>query len=621
MRPLLMTRFCVFYSLEAGVVCLCIASIVVSGGLICNHKFQVPIQIREWRNQTIYTEENLKIVDLFDDISVWVLVGDVLFTLLMLFPAALTKRETPWEKRNSARKILIPCIVIKILVILYHMVLFVWVAWKLHAKCPEIIGILLAFALYVLLGWYLIVVVISFYFELGMRLTFHKLQPSARSSVQQSQKSSISQQEQAVVSDEKIQIEHIEEDGKESLRKIDNDDNGYSNDMYFKKQKETTYKSSNRTLDDQDRNGDAEAKKSNERRHHKNPEKRSHSSQEIIDGKRYPSTERLKSIAKDKEVEDREEQYRKLLNKSQVSLDSLDGRQTNLKKEKGRSQEKFQQLGPDNMKYRVSERKNADGEGKRRYYYKTDKKGKQENNRRESEDSHDSKERRPAPPKYRSPRHDSEDSRESQGRKMNKKPRSPPHRESDGSHESQSRQRYDPPRNRPRKVSDDSQVSQRQFRYPPPPVSPPHRESDHSHDSQNQGRTRYPPPGQPERDASDNEEGYKRSRDAPPQYYDRRPYYNRPRYDDDDDDDDDYDGQASIPLRSTHTRPEIEERSYQRIPRYEDDDSHYDDRGYNDRREGHDYDDADSDEYPERYGKVPPYRDTVDEDGYISSEV
>ena len=613
-----MTRFCVFYSLEVGVVCLCIASVVVSGGLICNHKFQVPIQIREWRNQTIYTEQNLKIIDLFDDISVWVLVGDVLFTLLMLFPAALTKRETPWEKRNSARKILIPCIVIKLMVILYHMVSFVWVAWKLHAQCPEIIGILLAFALYVLLGWYLIVVVISFYLELGMRLTFHKLQPSV-SSVQHSQKSSISQREEVIVSEEKIQIEYKDEGEKESLRKIDSDENGYSNDMYFKKQ-EATYKSSNRTLDDQDKNEGTKA--SNERRRHKNPEKRSHSSQEVIDDNRYASTDRLKKDVRDKEIEDREEQYQKLLNKSQVSLDSLDGRQTNLKKEKGRSQEKFQQLGPDNLKYRVSERKNADGEGKRRYYYKTDKNGSQGNDRRESGDSHESKEiMRPAPPRYRSPRHDSDDSHESHGRRRSKKPRSPPRRESDESHESQ-RQRYDPARNHPRRESDDGQISQRQFRYPPPPVSPPHRESDHSHDSKNQGRMRYHPPRKPERDASDNEDGYGRSRDAPPRYDDRRQYYNRPGYDDDYNDDE-YDGQASIPLRSTHARPEVEERSYQRIPRYEDDDSQYDDR-YDGRRQSHDDDDdddADSDEYPARYRRAPPYRGTLNEDGYISSEV
>ena len=602
MRPLL-TRFCVVYSLEVGVISLCIASILVSGGLICNNQFKLPVQIRDWRNASIYSEGQLDVLKLNVNIATWVLVGDILCTLLMLLPASMTDIQAPWKERNCRRKILIPCIVGKILCILHGTAAFVWITWKFHHDCPEIIGILLALALYVLLGWYVVVVVLSYYLHLGMRMTFHKLRHSKSDSTQRSQESQFHFQKGEVEeSDRGRSMFKDEKNGnRRPGRAVDqrlgdgDDDAGKSAELKGHEE----YKTSQRKLYEQ-----------NERK----PERRSHSSQEALDRRSRGSKEKLESNG----IDEREEQYKKLMKRSRGSLDSVDEdddgghvandndhggggeryRRDRTDNGRERKRENITQVGPDQIEYHVSEREETDGGGKRRYYYKRDKRDPYE---RSEADRHLLEMQRKPKASASRGRRESDDSAGSIGRLRSPPKQAPAHHQSDDSYEDvrndpyrQRKPERNDPYNRPPR-SNEYQGPQRIL----PPYQPYHRGSDNSLD-----RIRSPPAYKPSPRMSDSShDSYDRvrpqtRRDYRPQYYDppRRYYDEEPErqaeqfYDD-------YEHEQSQP---GNTRPDTTHRAYE-----------------------HDNDDDDDDDYIEdEYDQAPPYeyrRD--DQDGYVSSEV
>ena len=443
-----MTRFCVFYSLETGVVCLCIASILVSGGLICNHHFKIPVQIKDWRNVTIYDDSQLNLLELNTKIAIWVLASDILLTLLMLFPAAMTDVSTPWKKRNSVRKILIPCIIVKILCNLHGIAAIVWISWKFNYNCPEIIGLLLALALYVFLGWYVIVVVISYFLELGMRRTFHKLSPSNGNSKRGSQQTQISYQRAELANSDEIIPLGSRENGNFAENK-----HPYG--------EEEPHKSSKRKLNEHDKEDGEEKRRLGEKgaKAHTRNERALRSSRDGLDDQKSGSREALRAKTYEKEAEEREEQYRKLLNKSTWNQDQenkgdnerYDSNQR-LKKEKQKSEENIRRVGPDGKRYRVSE-KDGEGGGKQRYYYRTKNKSQYESPPRDNDDEIDSPERgRHRPPKYQRNQRDSEGSLESVGRVRSPPKYAPRQSQSDDSQErpAQDQMRYDDsPRRRP----------------------------------------------------------------------------------------------------------------------------------------------------------------------------
>ena len=585
-----MTRFCVVYSLEFGVVSLCIISILVSGGLICNHQLKFPGQIRDWRNASIYYDDQLDMLDLNVKIATWVLVGDIMCTLLMVLPVAMTDIETPWKERNCRRKLLIPCIIGKILCNFHGIAAFVWITLKFNYNCPEIMGILIALALYVFLGWYLIVVVGSYFLQLGMRMTFHKLRHSTSGSTRQSQDSRLQYQKAEMGESGEIPSPKAERNGNQRREKVVEqglkgaDDNAGRKIEY---QGHETHRGSQRKLYEHD--------DPDERKPLKNADKRSRSSQEALDDKRYESKEKLKS----NEADAREEQYRKLLKKSRGSLDHIDNNDDDDEDERYRSNERIgkgiqrsrdniRQIGPDQREYRVSEREETDGGGKRRYYYKRDKRDPYE---RPTEDETDTVEGpRRTKPDPRRARRESDDSLGSMGRIRSPPKYAPPRSQSDGSHDSHEGIRNDPYRQK-------EPQNYGQYGRPPPrskqaaPQSQPyHRDSDDSLGRERVPPRYRPPPrrsdssyddrGRPERPQRDERSYY----DPPRRYYDEEP----PRHDDYDD----YDYQQG---RSSNARPSANYR-----------DNENGDYGYND----------------DEYDQAPPYEDRrQDQDGYISSEV
>lgn len=599
MKPL-MTRFCVIYSLEVGVISLCICSILVSGGLICNHQFKLPGQIRDWRNGSIYYDDQLNMLDLNVKIAIWVLVGDILCTLLMVLPVSLTSIEAPWKERNCLRKILIPCIIGKILCILHGITAFVWITWKFNYKCPEIVGILLALALYVLLGWYLVVVVISYYLHLGMRMTFHKLRHSQSDSTQRSQESQLHNQKGGMIEGEMLpSISEHEKAGKRRPGKVVDQrprdaDNETSKNIELKGYEE--HKASQRKLYDHN---------------DKKPEKRSHSSQEALDRKSHGSREKLSNVE-----DEREQQYKKLLRRSEGGLDDVDDndvggdddgrlrRGERMGNERQKKRDNIRQVGPDQIEYHVSEREETDGGGKRRYYYKRDRKDPYERStedlanapemqksqktstnrvRRESDDSVGSMGRLRSPPKYAPPRHQYDDSHDNHEDQRNHpyRPNKP-----------QLDDRYDRPQRR-HEHQEPVQVM--------PPYRPYQRDSDGSLD-----RVRSPPEYRPSPRMSDSSHNsYDRDRPTERDAY-RQQYNSQPRryYDKEqarqNEYGDEYDQELRKPLNA---RPDVNQRAYER------------DDGVDD------YNDDDDDYIRDEYHQAPPYEDTRYQDGYISSEV
>ena len=599
-----MTRFCVVYSLEVGVISLCISSILISGGLICNHQFKLPEQIRDWRNGSIYYDDQLDMLDLNVKIAIWVLVGDIFCTLLMVLPVSLTSIEAPWKERNSIRKILIPCIIGKILCILHGIAAFVWIRWKFHYKCPEIIGILLALALYILLGWYLVVVVISYFLHLGMRMTFHKLRHSHSDSTQRSQEIPAHQKGEMTESEMVPSISEHEKGGKRRPGKVVDQrlgdaGNGTSKNIEHRGYEE--HKTSQRKLYEHN---------------DKKPEKRSHSSQEALDRKSHGSREKLSN-----EEDEREQQYKKLLRRSEGDQDHVDdndggvddygdndGRHRRGKRmdhERQRKHDNIRQVGPDQIEYHVSEREETDGGGKRRYYYKKDRRDPYERStedlpnapemqkrqktnrnrvRRESDDSVGSMGRLRSPPKYAPPRHQSDDSYDSHEDQRNRPYRPNKPRVDDAYDRPQRRQEYqEPVRGMPpyRPYHRDSNDSLDRVRSPPE-YRPSPRMSDSSHNS-------YDREGPTARD------DYRQQYNHPPRrYYDReQARQNEQPYGDE------YDQELERPR---NVRPNVNHRVYE----------HHDDvDDYND----------DDDYIRDEYQQTPPYEDTRYQDGYISSEV
>lgn len=573
-----MTRFCIVYSLEAGVVCLCTISILISGGLICNHQLKLPAQIRDWRKATIYSDSQLDLLDINVTIATWVLVGDILCTLLMILPVSLTEIETPWKERNLRRKFLIPCVIGKLLCILHGITGFVWILWKFHHDCPEIIGILLALALYVFLGLYVLVVVISYYLQLGMRLTFHKLKHSASGSSRQSQDTQMKYQRAELAETEEIVPSSPMEERKGKklpghAQKVSGD--ALVKDVEYKD--EETHTGSRRKLN--------EYNDIHERKLDRNPNKKPYSSQEALDAKLHKSQEKLQRS----EADEREEQYRRLLNKSRGSQEHLD-------EEEGRrrKRENVRQIGPDQMEYRVSEREESDGGGKRRYYYKRDKRDMDEKPA-EQEDQVKERSRQPGAAPGRA-RRESDDSLGSMGRIRSppRYPYAPPRRQSDGSYDSNDGFRNDWHRSEPQSYDPYDRpvrhVENRREAQAPKQQSY-HRDSDDSGDI-----VRSPPSYKPPLRLSDSsQDSYGRVREERHQERDPR-YYDPPRrYEDE-------------PIHQPE-RP------------YRNDDYVYQPRLPNDAQQhtayenDNEYDDDD-------YEPAPPYIESrYDQDGYISSEV
>jgi len=610
-----MTRFCIIYSLEVGVISLCIISILVSGGLICNHQFKLPEQIRDWRNASIYHNDQLNMLDLNVKIAVWVLVGDILCTLLMILPVSMTSIEAPWKERNSRRKILIPCIVGKVLCILHSMVAFVWVAWKFHYKCPEIIGILLALALYVLLGWYVIVVVVSYYLHLGMRMTFHKLHHSQSDSTQRSLDSQLQYQKE--LTREEIEIPHIAKDEVIVNRKPGKALDQRSRDSFdgaIEHGGHEEHRTSQRKLYEYN---NEDGRKS---------ERRSHSSQEALDRRGYGSREKLRVS----EIDQREEQYNKMLRKSRGSLDHIDEvdddrndrrhrRNEGAVDERQRKRDNIRQVGPDQIEYHVSEREETDGGGKKRYYYKRDKRDPYE---RSTEEPLQAPEMQKKPKSYESRvRRESEDSLGSMGRIRSPPKYAPPRHPSDQSYDGHEGVRSDPYKQRRPQYDDPYDRPQRRKEYQEPlsaapPYRPYHRNSEESLD-----RGRSPPEYRPSPRMSDSShDSYDRARpaansdhrqhyyDPPQRYYDDPPMRrrNEQSYDNDDD------GYEQRRPASYEQRDPV---SYeQREPINARPSTNY--RAYG-------QDEDDDDQYiQEEYIRAPPYEDTrYDQDGYVSSEV
>lgn len=354
---------------------------------------------------------------------------------------------------------------------------FVWITWKFHYDCPEIIGILIALALYVLLGFYVIVVAISYYIQLGMRMTFHKLKHSASGSTEHSQESQAKQQKAALGSDSEMGSRS----GRIGSRRQDNIGIDVNREAEFKD--EEAYKGSKRKLQEHDED-DA-------RKPYRNPEKRSHSSQEILNDKSSRSKERLQRS----EAEEREEQYKRLLNRSRGSQDHLDEHS-----EQERKAKNVRQMGPDQMEYRVSEREEIDGGGKRRYYYRRDKRDPYE--RPAEEETNFAERQRMSKP--RRSRQASDNSLGSMGRLRSPPRHTHPRNQSDSSYGSndgirnhpyrQNEQNFDQFDRDPRQVaspgqeydrdSDDSLGQER----PPPVYQPPVRLAERHHDKFDRGR-------------------------------------------------------------------------------------------------------------------------------------
>eukprot|EP00794_Sanderia_malayensis_P006899 gene6899-7677_t len=165
---IILNKFCECYSLRAGLCILAIFDMIVSGGLICDFKFQFPDQISAFRRLFIYASDKLNLLELNVEIAFWIMIADVLFVSIMLIPVSFATVSTPLKTKRSVRIILIPCIVERTLSILHSIAAIIWLPLTFSVKCAEIVGVMLAVGLRILLGAYLVLVAISYYEKLGI---------------------------------------------------------------------------------------------------------------------------------------------------------------------------------------------------------------------------------------------------------------------------------------------------------------------------------------------------------------------------------------------------------------------------------------------------------------------